>query len=186
MDFEKIFRESLPVEERDAFNAWKKEQEEIAARGPEARRAAAIEKKLNKKAADIAYTLSNFFRNSDIRSKLSYILINNDDYLAMVKNEGIYLYTTFFQLFKKYNIDCKHVGNTSTIEINLYGKREKIGPFYGKLKKLGLNAVREVGQITNAQGYITNHLSVTCSPEEFIEAAKKGLSINDFEMAQWK
>ena len=72
------------------------------------------------------------------------------------------------------------------MEINLYGKREKIGPLYGKLKKLGLNAVREVGQVTNAQGYVTNHLSVTFSPEEFIEAAKKGLSIRDFEMAQWQ
>lgn len=191
-DFLKKISESLPVGERDAYNAWKKEQEEKAARASEDRRTAVFERQRNKKAADVAYGLSNFFRNPNIRSDDHHVFGDfdgdGDGWLAMIDdNKDIYFYTGFFDLFKKYNINCKLIDkHTSTMEINLYGKREKIGPLYGKLKKLGLNVVREVGQITNAQGYVTNHLSVTFSPEEFIEAAKKGLSIRDFEMAQWQ
>jgi hypothetical protein len=185
MDFEKIFKESLPVGERDAYNAWKKEQEEIAAHRPFARQAAVLERQKNKKAAEIANCLSNFFNNSDFRSDDNYVFAN--DYIARVnENKTISFYEGFFQWFKKYNIDCKPEDKNGSIKINLYGKREKIGPFYGKLKKLGLNVVREVGQTTNTHGFVTNHLSVTFSPEEFIEAVKKGLNIHDFEVAQWQ
>lgn len=192
-DFLKKISESLPVGERDAYNAWKKEQEEKAAHASDDRRAAAFERQRNKKAADVANCLSNFFRQSNIRPDDHHIFGDfdgscGDGWLAVINdNKDIHFYTGFFDLFKKYNIDCKFEDrNDSTIKISLYGKREKIGPLYGKLKKLGFNVVREVGQITNTRGYVTNHLSVTFSPEEFIEAAKKGLSIRDFEMAQWQ
>lgn len=188
MNFEKIFRESLPVEERDAYNAWKKEQEEKASHAASDRRAAAFERKIGKKAAEFAHYAAIFFRNKGISSNGKFIVVNDDlkrnDEIAIAENDGVFLYKGFFNLVKSFNIDCRETGDNG-IKITIYGKREKIGPLYGKLKKMGLNPVREVGKTTNTQGYFTNCFSIVFyNAEDFVEAVKKGLTIDDFTMAK--
>lgn len=192
-DFLKKISESLPVGERDAYNAWKKEQEEKASHAASDRRAAAFERKLSNIAAGFAHYAAIFFRNEGISSRGEFVVVNDDlkrnDQIAIAEEDGrIFFYNTFISLIKSYKLDCKSCEDDGyhSVEITLYGKREKIGPLYGKLKNIGLSPVREVSKFTNTQGFNTNHLTVRFNSEELIEAVKKGLTIDDFTMAQWQ
>lgn len=187
-DFLKKISESLPVGERDAYNAWKKEQEEKASHAASDRRAAAFERRITKKAAEFAHYAAIFFRNKDIRPKGEFIVVNygtRNDEIAIAESDGVYFYRGFNNLFKSFNIDCSE-NEGGGFKITIHGKREKIGPLYGKLKKIGLKPIREVSG-TNTQGFNTNHLSVVIfDAEEFVEVVKKGLTIDDFTVAQWQ
>ena len=150
----------------------------------------------NRIAAEYADLLTKFFGFDDIGCKYS---ISSDDYgdiifnddptyendgsiheIARVSESGrIDFYEAFEQVTQLYGLSCRVDKKSSTFYIRLYGKREIVGPLYGKLKKLGFDPTRgeSVGE---------HYLEVTFNTNDFIEAIKKGLRITDFTDAQPK
>ena len=172
--------ESLPVGERDAYQAWQKDQEYKASQ-----KAVDLEKKLQYKKADqYADYLTKFF-NLDyadskykIISNRNYILLDRDgdtDEICRVTDDrGIYFFSEFFKFLRAY-INCEDLGDG--IKISVSGRREDIGPLYGKLKKLGFYPTRFMDSGTH-------RLSVIIDPDKFMKAIKAGLTVNDFSNAQ--
>lgn len=174
--------ESLPVGERDAYHAWQKDQEYKASQ-----KAVELEKKLQyKKAEQYAGDLTKFFNLDYTDSK--YKIISNRDYILLdhdgdtdeicrvTDDRGIYFFSDFFKFLRLY-INCEDLGKG--IKISLSGKRENIGPLYGKLKKLGFYPTRVIGSSAH-------HLSVIIDTDKFIKAIKDGLRITDFTDIQPK
>lgn len=179
--------ESLPVGERDEYQAWKKDQENKAYFAATDRQNRAVRRRRNRIAAEYADLLTKFFGFDDTGCKYS---ISSDDYGDIIFNDDsiheiarasesgrIDFYEAFEQVTQLYGLNCRVDEESSTFYIKLYGKREIVGPLYGKLKKLGFDPTR---------GYSVDehYLKVTFNTNDFIEAIKKGLRIIDFTDAQ--
>jgi hypothetical protein len=173
--------ESLPVEERDAYQIWKKGQEYKASHAAEYRRDAVIERKKSKKAADCAYWIDKFFDFGDVdsvSSKDNHVDLNYSDghkeAIIYILDKGeIFFYSSFFELLDLYKVPNKKLEDGKAVMIWLNGTRETVGPLYGKFKKAGLRPIRDE----------YNYFQVTFDGDEFIEAIKKGLRITDFTKA---
>ena len=187
--------ESLPVGERDAYQDWKRNQEYNAAHAADHRYDTVAKRKKAKKIAEVIYQLTKFFRFDDTDSKYSLssdrygdILLNNgldQSEIAEVSSNGTLAFPEGFNnLMDSYGIKCEYNYDNRCFEISLTGKREVVGPLYGKLKKLGFNPNRRVDSYITSVGYIENELTFEFQPDEFIEAIKKGLRITDFTNAQ--
>lgn len=179
--------ESLPVGERDAYQTWKKDQENKAYFAATDRRNRAVRRRRNRIAAEYADLLTKFFGFDDIDCKYS---ISSDEYGDIIFNDDsaheiakasesgrIDFYESFEKVTELYGLNCRVDDESSTFYIKLYGKREIIGPLYGKLKKLGFDPTR-----SGSSG--EHYLKVTFNTNDFIEAIKKGLRITDFTDAQ--
>ena len=180
--------ESLPVGERDEYQAWKKDQEWRASYAADDRKEKAIKIRMNRIAADCAYQLTKFFGFDDAGSKYS---ISSDDYGDIIFNDGskheiarvltsgsISFEGAFEKVIKPYDLNYHLNGDDySCFYLTVYGKREIVGPLYGKLKKLGFDPTR-------AGSSFGQRLNVTFNTNDFIEAIKKGLRITDFTDAQ--
>lgn len=82
-------------------------------------------------------------------------------------------------MIKPYKLNYYYNENDNCFYLTVYGKREIIGPLYGKLKKLGFDSTR-------AESSFEQRLNVTFNTNDFIEAIKKGLRITDFTDIQPK
>ena len=186
--------ESLPVGERDEYQAWKKDQEDKAYFAATDRQNRAVRRRRNRIAAEYADLLTKFFGFDGTGCKYSIssdaygdIIFNddptyeNDDSIheiARASESGrIDFYEAFEQVTQLYGLNCGVDEESSTFYIKLYGKREIIGPLYGKLKKLGFDPTR-------SHSVDEHYLKVTFNTNDFIEAIKKGLRITDFTDAQ--
>ena len=187
--------ESLPVGERDAYQEWKRDQEYNAAHAADRRYDTVVNRKRAKKTAEVADWLTKFFRFNDTDNKHSLIpkeygpiFIDNDTpgrKIVEIRLDGrIVLLERFFDLMDSYGVHCEYNSDSDNFKTSLIGKREVVGPLYGKLKKLGFNPSRYTNEYTNSEGYIENKLIFEFQPDEFIEAIKKGLRITDFTDAQ--
>ena len=193
MDFEKIFKESLPVEERDEYNAWKKEQDEKAINASQNRANVLRQRKMNKKAEEFAYWAGQFFGGScDAYTDDGYVFVKVNPgarfqigFATETGNIGLDPeFCDVFNLFK--NVECGFDKNYRTAKVRIFGKRENVGPLFGKLKKIDMAVSRDVAPVTNVQGYNTNNLIVTFGAEDFIKMAQQGLRISDFIGAGYK
>ena len=118
MDFEKIFRESLPVEERDAYNAWKKEQDEKAINASQNRVNALRQRKMDKNAEEFAYWAGQFFgASSNTYADDGYIFVKagpGPKYQigCVTLSGGIYLDPQFCDIFNSFrNVECEYDKN---------------------------------------------------------------------------
>jgi hypothetical protein len=193
MDFEKIFKESLPVEERDAYNAWKKEQDEKAKNASQDRANALRQRKMDKNAEEFAYWAGQFFgRSCDAYTDDGYIFVKLNPgarfQIGFATLSGEICFDPEFEdVFNSFkNVECEFDKNYRTAKVRIFGKRENVGPLFGKLKKIDMAVSRDVAQITNAQGFNTNNLIVTFDAKEFIKMAQQGLRIFDFIEAGYK
>ena len=138
--------------------------------------------------------LTKFFRFNDTDSKHSLIpdeyeiFIDNDTpgrKIVEIRLDGrVVLLERFFDLMASYGVNCRYDSDSDSFKISLIGKREVVGPLYGKLKKLGFNPNRYTDKYMGSEGYNENKLTFEFQPDEFIEAIKKGLRITDFTNAQ--
>lgn len=190
-DFLKKISESLPVEERDAYQTWKKNHDEKILHAAEYRKAAAIERRMNKKTADCAYWIVKFFGfddvdniSSSVGSKNGYVYLESEsrgykeqkDIISISYEGEVFFCTEFFKLFHLYKVPIEELEDGEAIKIWLNGTRETVGPLYGKLKKAGFEPIRKAASIYN-------YFQVTFNGDEFIEAIKKGLRLTDFTKA---
>ena len=156
--------ESLPVGERDAYQEWKRDQE-------------------------YADWLTKFFGFDDADSKYS---ISSNEYGDIIFNDGskheiagvlesgrLMFYEAFEQVIEPYDLNYHYNENNDCFYLTVYGKREIVGPLYGKLKKLGFDSTR-------TESSFGQRLHVTFNTNDFIEAIKKGLRITDFTDIQPK
>ena len=137
--------ESLPVGERDAYQDWKRDQEYNAAHAADHRYNTVAKRKKDKKIAEVIYQLTKFFRFDDTDSKYSLssdrygdILLNdglNQHEIAGVSSNGTIAFPEGFNnLMDSYGIKCEYDYDNKCFEISLTGKREVVGPLYGKLQ----------------------------------------------------
>ena len=181
--------ESLPVGERDEYQAWKKDQEWRASHAAEDRQEKATEIRRNRIAAECADWLTKFFGFDDAGSKYS---ISSNEYGDIIFNDGskheiarvfesgkITFYDAFEKVIEPYALGYYFNEDDSCFYLTVYGKREIIGPLYGKLKMLGFDPKR-------AESSLGHRLNVTFNTNDFIEAIKKGLRITDFTDIQPK
>ena len=186
--------ESLPVGERDAYQEWKRDQEYAAAHAADRRYDTVIERKRAKKTAEVADWLTKFFRFNDTDNKHSLIpdeykiFIDNDTpgrKIVEIRLDGrVVLLERFFDLMASYGVNCRYDSDSDSFKISLIGKREVVGPLYGKLKKLGFNPNRHADKYMGSGGYNENQLTFEFQPDDFIEDIKKGLRITDFADTQ--
>ena len=185
--FLKKISESLPVGERDEYQAWKKDQEQKASYAATERQDKAARIRRNRIAAECADWLTKFFRFDDIDSKYS---ISSGEYGDIIFNDGskheiarvllsgrTEFYEALEKVFTPYKLNFHLNEDDSCFSLTVYGKREIVGPLYGKLKKLGFDSTR-------AESSYGHRLHVTFNTNDFIEAIKKGLRITDFTDAQ--
>lgn len=181
--------ESLPVGERDEYQAWKRDQEWRASHAAEDRQEKAIKIRRNRTAAEYADWLTKFFGFDDAGSKYS---ISSNEYGDIIFNDGskheiagvsesgrFMFYEAFEQVIEPYELNYHYNENDDCFYLTVYGKREIIGPLYGKLKKLGFDPTR-------TESSFGQRLHVTFNTNDFIEAIKKGLRITDFTDIQPK
>lgn len=88
-------------------------------------------------------------------------------------------YEAFEQVIKPYELNYHYNEDDDCFYLTVYGKREIVGPLYGKLKKLGFDS-------THTESSFGHRLHVTFNTNDFIEAIKKGLRITDFTDIQPK
>lgn len=181
--------ESLPVGERDEYQKWKRDQEWRASHAAEDRQEKAIKIRRNRTAAEYADWLTKFFGFDDAGSKYS---ISSNEYGDIIFNDGskheiagvfesgrFMFYEAFEQVIKPYELNYHYNENDDCFYLTVYGKREIVGPLYGKLKKLGFDSTR-------TESSFGQRLNVTFNTNDFIEAIKKGLRITDFTDIQPK
>lgn len=189
MFFLRKISESLPVGERDEYQAWKKDQEWRASHAAEDRQEKAIKIRRSRTAAEYADWLTKFFGFDDAGSKYS---ISSNEYGDIIFNDGskheiarvfesgrFMFYEAFEQVIKPYKLNYHYNEDDDCFYLTVYGKREIVGPLYGKLKKLGFDSTR-------TESSFGQRLNVTFNTNDFIEAIKKGLRITDFTDIQPK
>lgn len=167
----------------------KKDQEWRASHAAEDRQKKAIKIRRNRTAAEYADWLTKFFGFDDAGSKYS---ISSNEYGDIIFNDGskheiagvfesgrFIFYEAFEQVIEPYKLSYSYNEDDDCFSLTVYGKREIVGPLYGKLKKLGFDSTR-------TESSFGQRLHVTFNTNDFIEAIKKGLRITDFTDIQPK
>ena len=130
----------------------KKDQEWRASHAAKIRQEKAIKIRRNRTAAEYADWLTKFFGFDDADSKYS---ISSNEYGDIIFNDGskheiagvlesgrLMFYEAFEQVIEPYDLNYHYNENDDCFYLTVYGKREIVGPLYGKLKKLGFDSTR--------------------------------------------
>lgn len=87
-------------------------------------------------------------------------------------------YEAFEQVIEPYDLNYHYNENDDCFYLTVYGKREIVGPLYGKLKKLGFDSTR-------TESSFGQRLHVTFNTNDFILLEKVNISyriVNDVEV----
>lgn len=180
MDYLKIFKESLPVDQRDDYQAFLKQQANENATRVERRKSEADFRRLEKHAQRAKDILSNFL-GQDIYLKRTFSQHPSVNAICVCGPKEVSLYSVFangdgaFSVYSLASVLKILYGEKVTISgrgqlvFSASGKRSEIGPVAGALKKAGLNVEYRVSDSLNEQGYSTTFLKFSITDLEDIE-----------------
>jgi len=193
INFEKIYRESLPVEDRDEYNMWLNAKNRVAKMPTKDR---IIAKKILKRKPicdEIENICSKFFgekynlHSSKYYNKVSAQLYddNGNSYppvLMIIDDDNtIKFWNGFAKLVKEIcHIQCQIDFDGTVAKFVIPGKREQIGRFAGELKKdYGISAKRYSNEIDeDGKHFIIHYIEFGLSWNQFKDMVNNGISAN--------